>query len=322
MRYLWLVLSLLFSLGVSAQGESNEQTLRDFVNQVYNEGDIALIADYFAEDYVRHPVESNRSDLINTVLGLRGAMPDLQATIEVVITQGDFAALRMRLSGTFQNVLTFPNTPPIEPTGQPFTLLFNSVFRFDDNGLIVEEWVGVDNLLFLAQAGLLPPPQYVDAPPIENAATIGESDYSGIINRYFDDLNRDGLTTSGEIFTDDFTAYTSFGSYGYNGLIEDFGLLRDAIPDLVIAPQQIVSGGEWGAVHYTLVGTFTNNYVIPGSDPISPTGNVISISTVAFFRFTPDGRISGLWSLYDNWQLLTQLGLILPAVPGEESGGN
>ena len=59
------------------------------------------------------------------------------------------------MTGIFEQEFAAP-TGLILPNGQPITLTIINIFRFREDGLIVEEWAQFDNLGFLTQLGALP----------------------------------------------------------------------------------------------------------------------------------------------------------------------
>src|SRR5687768_17248711 len=83
-------------------------------------------------------------------------MPDLTAVSEIILVEGNFAAARVRLTGTFTGEFVSPNALPIAPNGKPIEFAVHLLYRFDESGKIVEEWDGFDNLNFLGQLGVLP----------------------------------------------------------------------------------------------------------------------------------------------------------------------
>ena len=79
------------------------------------------------------------------------AFPDLNATVEEVIAEGDKVVTRWTIRGTHQGEIEEFGPP----TGKQAELQGISIHRIAD-GKIVEEWNRYDNLSLLQQLGLAP----------------------------------------------------------------------------------------------------------------------------------------------------------------------
>jgi steroid delta-isomerase-like uncharacterized protein len=79
------------------------------------------------------------------------AFPDLHATVEEVIAEGDKAVTRWTIRGTHQGEIEEFGPP----TGKQVELEGITIHRIED-GKIVEEWERYDNLGLLQQLGLVP----------------------------------------------------------------------------------------------------------------------------------------------------------------------
>lgn len=318
-----LLLSFVLSLhGVSAQADPEETykaIIRQAIDQAYNHGNVAPISEHFAPAYLEHPGETGRLDLMGAALGLRAAMPDLQATLELLIAEGAWVAVRLHLLGTFVNELVFPNVEPVPPTGQPVELVVNRVFRFNEDGQVIEAWDGFDNLSYLAQIGLLPTP--TEAPVanlgvVEVLPTALEAQHRATVLTYFEAVNQGTLPTLAGAFSADYAAHNPFGLFDFAGQVDDLNALRSALPDLTLTVEQVIVEGDWVGALYTLQGTFTSAYVLPeGSVP--PTGGAVELPVIAFFHFDGQGTVLESWELYDGLSFLSQLGLSMAPAPDQ-----
>jgi steroid delta-isomerase-like uncharacterized protein len=79
------------------------------------------------------------------------AFPDLNATVEDVIAEGDKVVTRWTIRGTHQGEIEEFGPP----TGKQAELQGISIHRIE-GGKIVEEWNRYDNLSLLQQLGLVP----------------------------------------------------------------------------------------------------------------------------------------------------------------------
>jgi len=85
------------------------------------------------------------------VTGLREGFPDLKITIDTVIGEGDFVAIRSHVAGT--HLGTYRGIPP---TGRPIAQTQLHMFHVAD-GHIQETWHEIDGLGILQQLGVFPP---------------------------------------------------------------------------------------------------------------------------------------------------------------------
>ena len=137
--------------------EENKAMLRHLFEEVWNQGNLAAVDELFAADYVLHdPTHLVRGPegFKAYVSAFRAAFPDLHATVEDQIAEGNRAAMRFTARGTHKG--EFQGIPP---TGKQIALSGISIQRFVD-GKIVENWVSLDALGalgMLQQLGVLPP---------------------------------------------------------------------------------------------------------------------------------------------------------------------
>ncbi|NKB70509.1 MAG: hypothetical protein GKR89_25855 [Candidatus Latescibacteria bacterium] len=129
--------------------------MRQFIDKVWNGGDLDAAEQYIAPDYVRHdpaaPEDIQGLDGFREVAAMyRAAFPDLQLDIEEIIAAGDkgeTVAIRWSGSGTHQGELmgVAPTGKQVRTTGQTFLRL--------EKGKIAEEWVHWDSAGMLQQLG-------------------------------------------------------------------------------------------------------------------------------------------------------------------------
>jgi len=163
---LWGIIGLLvvmlivpFSPAFAQQSiqDRNRQAFLRIVNEAFNAGNVDVLSEIFAPEYVSHSPfgEGNRDSSMATVAAYRAAMPDLVLTPQVIIAEGDFVASVTLFEGTFANPLPMP-TGTLPPSGQPVLFVMQIVHRFNQDGQSVEEWLTFDNLNLLTQLGALP----------------------------------------------------------------------------------------------------------------------------------------------------------------------
>lgn len=112
------------------------------------------------DDYVRHceamPPElqtiKGKTAMKSFLADIFRAFPDWHEEIQQMVVQGDRIALMTKGTGTMK-----AKFGPMEPTGKSAVTTTIMIHRFVD-GKIAESWVTWDNLHFMNQLGLMPPP--------------------------------------------------------------------------------------------------------------------------------------------------------------------
>ena len=118
--------------------EENKELIRKVTEEVYSRGNIAAIDRYYAPDWVAHDAPPNAGGdrkSLKEVLGvIRSGFPDVRASIEVILAEGDLVASRTTAEGTHTREYF-----GVAPTGKRVTLRQLSIDRIRD-GKIVESW--------------------------------------------------------------------------------------------------------------------------------------------------------------------------------------
>ena len=100
--------------------EENEQVFRRMIDEGFNKGNLAVLDELFAPNFIEHQdgfVPPDITGLKNAIVGLRTPYPDLKLTIEELIASGDKTWARIIARGTHQ--APFMGRPP---TGRSFTI--------------------------------------------------------------------------------------------------------------------------------------------------------------------------------------------------------
>ena len=141
--------------------EENKATLRRVPEEVFNQGDLSVVDELFAPDYVLHDPGVPGGELRGPeafkeqwVSMFRSAFPDLQLTIEDQVAEGDKVASRYTSRGTHQGEL-MGNAPSGNRMAVPGIL----IDRFSSEGKIEEQWIDYDTLGFMQQIGAIPRPE-------------------------------------------------------------------------------------------------------------------------------------------------------------------
>ena len=124
--------------------------------EILNDGNLGLIDELFAPDYVTHTpargMAPTRDGFKQFAQALRTAFPDLRYTLEDSIEAGDKVVTRVSASGTMRG--DFAGMPA---TNKHATWTEIHILRAAD-GRVVEHWGLVDQLGMLVQLGVVPAP--------------------------------------------------------------------------------------------------------------------------------------------------------------------
>lgn len=115
--------------------EKNKEIVRRVIDEVVNKGDLLLVEEVLASEYVYHfPTHDiyGPEGFKEFVTSMRSAFPDLHVIIEDIIAEGDKVAARVIMQGTFEGELN-----GIAPTGRKLKF-HEAVFVRFENGKEVE----------------------------------------------------------------------------------------------------------------------------------------------------------------------------------------
>lgn len=134
--------------------EENVAATRRLFEEAWNRGNLDVIDELCAEDFVDHdPVmgDSDRDGAKQLVATYRGAFPDLRITIDDAFADGDKVAYRWTAEGTFENAIM--GQEPTGERGDPIRGI--GIDRYED-GKIAESWGQWDTLAFMRNIGAMP----------------------------------------------------------------------------------------------------------------------------------------------------------------------
>ena len=139
--------------------ERNKATARRWSEELWSKGNLAVADEIIAADYVRHDAGDpfparGPADVRRIVTMLRSMLPDLTIEVEAMVAEGDFVVSRYTATATDSR--GYMGKPP---TGKTIRTSAMQMFRFGNDGKIVESWAVRDDLGTLRQLGHLPPPQ-------------------------------------------------------------------------------------------------------------------------------------------------------------------
>jgi predicted ester cyclase len=139
--------------------EERKARLRQLMEEIYNEGNLAAMDDLYAPDIVRH-ASAPLPDLAGIDAYKAYLAPseyvysDLQLAVDDIICEGDTCAMRYTLQMTHTG---YNPVFDLQATGKRAAVTASVTSRWVD-GKIAEEWIVADLLGFLQQLGAMPTP--------------------------------------------------------------------------------------------------------------------------------------------------------------------
>ena len=133
----------------------NEAIVRRAFDEIA-QGKLAVVDEIIASEFVRHDLGGNFPDVtgpegVKRLIAVsRAAFPDIQTTVEDVISGGDRVVVRFTLRATHRG-----RFQGIEPTGKRVTWSGINVYRVT-NGQIQETWQLADTWGLMRQLGVVP----------------------------------------------------------------------------------------------------------------------------------------------------------------------
>lgn len=131
--------------------EQNKALMRRFLREVLEGGNLALIDELYAPDFVNHGAPpgaaATREGLRGVITKIRAAIPDAKIRIDHLVAEGDMVVLNGALSGTHKGSL-YGETP----TGKQVELRSLSMHQVR-GGQFVARWHFSNHAEFMKQLG-------------------------------------------------------------------------------------------------------------------------------------------------------------------------
>jgi predicted ester cyclase len=119
--------------------------------------DQAEVGTYFDQDNFRFHgpdgFETDYAGLAAYFASIRAAFDDRTITRGIIVAEGNTVACQTWIEGTFTREFTRSPAGPLPPNGARVVWDLINIFRFDQDGRLVEEYVRTDYRSFLRQLG-------------------------------------------------------------------------------------------------------------------------------------------------------------------------
>ena len=137
--------------------EENKAIELRFLEEVVNKGNLAVIDELVATDFVDHTappgLAPDREGYKQFFAMSRSAFPDMHSTLEDMFAEGDKVVQRFTVRGTHKG-----EWMGIPPTNKRMEIGGIAIHRLA-GGKIVEDWANMDMLGAMQQLGVVPPPE-------------------------------------------------------------------------------------------------------------------------------------------------------------------
>ena len=113
----------------------------------------ALLDEYFADNYRLHSPagDFNRAEIKAYFAALRNSFTDFTIRRAQVLVDGNFVIARTVMAGRFDKEFAYTPVGTVQPNGKQVRWELINIFRYTDEGRVVEEWVQTDTYEFLRQ---------------------------------------------------------------------------------------------------------------------------------------------------------------------------
>jgi len=114
-----------------------------------------LFYEYYTDNYQLHSPagDFNREEIRAYFAALRESFTDFTISRAQVLVDGNFVTARTVMAGRFDKQFAYTPIGTVEPNRQHVKWELINIFRYTDEGRLVEEWVQTDTYDFLRQLG-------------------------------------------------------------------------------------------------------------------------------------------------------------------------
>jgi serine phosphatase RsbU (regulator of sigma subunit) len=131
--------------------EENKASFRRYLEEAWNQSNLEVVDEIF-DRYISHQpdgsvLERGPEDVKRFVGEFRSAFPDLRLISEEQIAEGDKVVSHGTIQGTHQGEFR-----GMAPTGEKMEIKGMAVFRFSEEGKVVESWDSYDQLSLMRQS--------------------------------------------------------------------------------------------------------------------------------------------------------------------------
>ena len=287
----------------------HETLLHRWFEEVWNQKSEEAIDEMFAEDGIANGLNDAEGNPLRGPEGFKtlhrafvAAYPDLNITIEDIVSEGDKIAARCTVRATHAG-----EGLGVAPTNQPVEFTGLTIVKIED-GKIKEAWNEFDFMKMYSQLGAL---SLNFADPNVNGFDSDNGDaYETLLHRWFNEVwNKKREEAIDEMLTEE-TVHHGLGGTenvdvrGVENFKNFFRGFISVFPDLNVMVEEVVKDGDRLSARYTVRGTHTGEGlgIAPTNREVEFTG--MGIGTVR------DGKFVEVWNEVDFMKMYSQLGAL------------
>ena len=115
----------------------------------------AFFCAYYTDDYRLHSPagQFNREEIKTYFAALRESFTDFTISRAQILVDGNFVTARTVMAGRFDKEFAYTPIGSVKPNHRQVLWELINVFRYTDDGRLIEEWVQTDTYDFLRQLG-------------------------------------------------------------------------------------------------------------------------------------------------------------------------
>ena len=137
------------------QADENKAVVQKFIDRM-NQHDAGVVDEYVDPGFVEHNpapgTEATREGLKKMFVESFKGFPDMKASLEHIVAEGDLVAIHLLTTGTNKGPMM-----GMPATGKAIKIQEVHILRMA-HGKVVEHWGVEDNLAMMQQLGLMPEP--------------------------------------------------------------------------------------------------------------------------------------------------------------------
>jgi len=141
----------------SSDSHITRASLLRLMREGHGAGNESVIKEIVAPDFVLHCPDGSRKtrgESAETYAAMRGALTSYVLTCDLMVVEGSMVAARTAMKGTFTNPFPLMEGKEIKAHGGPVHFETISIYRFDPQGQLLEEWAQSDNMTLFSQLGM------------------------------------------------------------------------------------------------------------------------------------------------------------------------
>ncbi len=123
---------------VSVSSNRNKARVLEMVDRVVNGHEVSALSEF-----------ASNPSVIGSGTTLVNAFPDLAATVRWIVAEDDIVSMYLELEGTHRGPWIWVQ----EPSGNQVPVGIMLAFRFDEDGLIADQWLGSNFVAMLQRMG-------------------------------------------------------------------------------------------------------------------------------------------------------------------------